>query len=38
VNTARWSPEGTLSVVLAAVEAYDPTVDEGSEPTPPIDV
>jgi cytidylate kinase len=38
LNTARWSPEGTLSVVLAAVEAYDPTVDEGTTPTPPIDV
>lgn len=38
VNTARWSPEGTLAVVLSAVEAYDPTVDEGSEPTPVIDV
>ncbi len=38
VNTARWSPEGTLSLVLAAVEAYDPAADEGTTPTPTIDV
>ena len=38
LNSARWSPEGTLSVVLAAVEAYDPAVDEGTTPTPPLDV
>jgi cytidylate kinase len=38
VNTARWSPEGTLGIVLAAVDAYDPANDEGTTPTPPLDV
>jgi cytidylate kinase len=38
VNTARWSPDGTLAVVLSALESYDPAVDEGSEPTPAVDV
>ena len=38
VNTARWSPEGTLGVVLAAVDAYDPAADEGATPTAPLDV
>jgi cytidylate kinase len=32
VNTARWGPEGVLSVVLAAVDAYDPDDDEGAAP------
>lgn len=38
VNTARWSPEATLEVVLAAIEAYDPEDDEGAFPTPELDV
>jgi cytidylate kinase len=38
VNTARWSPEATLDVVLSAVEGYDPATDEGATPTPPLDV
>lgn len=38
VNTARWSPDGTLAVVLAAVDAYDPAADEGATPTAPLDV
>ena len=32
VNTARWSPEGELEFILAAVEAYDTTSDEGQTP------
>jgi cytidylate kinase len=38
VNTARWSPEGTLRVVAAAVDGYDPAADEGTAPTPTVDV
>lgn len=38
VNTARWSPEGTLKVVLTAVEEYDSEVDEGAFPTPELDI
>jgi len=33
INTARWSPEGVLELVLAAVEEYEPTEDEGAVPT-----
>lgn len=33
VNTARWSPEATLDVVLAAVRGYDPGADEGAYET-----
>ena len=29
VNTARWSPEGVLELVLGGVDAYDPDGDEG---------
>jgi len=32
VNTARWGPEGVLSLVEGAVRAYDPATDEGSTP------
>jgi len=32
VNTARWSPEGELEFILAAVEAYDTTSDERQTP------
>jgi len=32
VNTARWGPEEVTDVVLYAVDAYDPSQDEG--PTP----
>ena len=32
VNTARWDPAGVLSVVLAAVEGYEPADDEGAAP------
>ena len=32
VNTARWEPEPIVDLVVAAVEAYDPAVDEGATP------
>jgi cytidylate kinase len=32
VNTARWSVDGTLSLVRQAVETYDPAADEGARP------
>jgi CMP/dCMP kinase len=32
VNTARWDPEGVHRVVRTAIEAYEPTGDEGSTP------
>jgi len=32
LNTARWGPEGVLSVVETAAEAYDPVTDEGAAP------
>jgi len=31
-NTARWGPESMQQVLVAAVEAYDPAVDEGKAP------
>jgi cytidylate kinase len=37
VNTARWSPEGVLGLVLAAVESYDPAADEGKTPVTGVD-
>lgn len=36
INTARWDPEGTLSIVLTAVERYDPATDEGAFETPTL--
>lgn len=38
INTARWSPEGTLGIVLEAIEAYDSEQDEGAFPTPELDI
>ncbi|WP_311172492.1 (d)CMP kinase [Halobellus ordinarius] len=38
VNTARWSPEATLEMVLTAIEEYDPEVDEGAFQTKDIDL
>ena len=38
VNTARWSPEGVLEFVLAAIEEYDPEDDEGAVPTDDLEV
>lgn len=32
INTARWSPQGMLSIVLHAVESYDKDADEGKSP------
>jgi len=32
VNTARWSEDATLDILLAAIEGYDPTADEGATP------
>ncbi|QKY17758.1 (d)CMP kinase [Halorubrum sp. CBA1229] len=31
-NTARWSPDRFLDVLVATVEAYDPAADEGKAP------
>ncbi len=31
-NTARWDPQGVLSVTLHAVESYSPDGDEGKAP------
>ncbi|WP_135664147.1 (d)CMP kinase [Halorhabdus rudnickae] len=32
INTARWAPQGVLSVVLHAVESYEQNGDEGKAP------
>ena len=32
INTARWDPDGTLSIALHAVDSYDATTDEGKAP------
>ena len=32
INTARWDPQGTLSIALHAVDSYDDDVDEGQAP------
>jgi len=32
INTARWDPQGTLSIALHAVDSYDAEVDEGKAP------
>jgi len=33
VNTARWDPQGVLSVSLHAIDSYRPDGDEGKAPT-----
>ena len=38
INTARWTPETTLEMILTAVEEYDPELDEGAFHTDDIDV
>ncbi|AUX10650.1 cytidylate kinase [Halalkaliarchaeum desulfuricum] len=38
INTARWSPGGTLDIVLRAIEEYDSHVDEGAFPTPELEI
>jgi cytidylate kinase len=37
VNTARWSPDGVRSLVLAAVDSYDTESDEGRQPVTGVD-
>ena len=32
INTARWDPQGTLSIALHAVDSFDADVDEGMAP------
>jgi cytidylate kinase len=38
LDTARWSPESVLELVLSAVEEYDPETDEGAVRTDDLDV
>lgn len=38
INTARWSPDGTLSIILEAIDSYDSHVDEGAFQTPELDI
>ncbi|PCR90329.1 (d)CMP kinase [Natrinema ejinorense] len=38
INTARWSKTGVFAIVKAAIEEYDPEIDEGAFTTPPMDV
>jgi cytidylate kinase len=38
INTARWTPETTLEMVLTAVEEYDPEVDEGAFHTEDVEL
>lgn len=38
INTARWSPDATLDLVLTAIREYDPDVDEGAFPSPDLDI
>ncbi|ELY46163.1 cytidylate kinase [Natronorubrum tibetense GA33] len=37
INTARWSKRGVFELVRAALEEYDPEIDEGAFSTPDID-
>ncbi|WP_265111500.1 (d)CMP kinase [Halosolutus halophilus] len=37
LNTARWSKAGVFTLVRAAIEEYDPEVDEGAFTTPAVD-
>jgi len=37
VNTARWSPEGVRSLVLAAVNSYNSERDEGKQSVTGVD-
>lgn len=38
VNTGRWSPAGTLEIVLSAIREYDPAIDEGPFQTVGLDI
>jgi cytidylate kinase len=31
VNTARWGPDGVISIVVEAIQSYDPSRDEGTQ-------
>ena len=37
LNTARWGPDGVLSLVTDAAEQYDPATDEGKTPVTGVD-
>lgn len=37
INTARWTPEATLKMILAGLESYDPETDEGAFETEEIE-
>ena len=37
LNTARWDPEAEIDIALAAVESYDPDLDEGKAPVDGVD-
>lgn len=37
INTARWTPETTLRMVLTGLEGYDPAADEGAFESPEIE-
>lgn len=38
INTARWTPDGTLSIVASAIENYDADADEGAFETPDLNL
>lgn len=38
LNTARWNQESVFEIVRAAIEAYDPGLDEGAFHTSPVDL
>lgn len=38
INTARWPPDGVLSIVSTAIEQYDPEADEGAFETPALNL
>ncbi len=37
INTARWSKRGVFTIVRAAIEEYDPELDEGAFSTPTLE-
>ena len=38
INTARWTPAGTLELVLTAIREYELDADEGAFATPDLDL
>lgn len=38
INTARWTPAGTLELVLTAIREYEPDADEGAFATPDLEL